>query len=103
MIVDERSYILKTGHLRPFLELYRSRGYPAQRRHLGEPFGLFSVEVGELDTWVHMWSYTDVTDRARRRAALARDRDWLTFQRDSAQHIAGRRNRLLEGIELGAE
>lgn len=100
MIVDERTYIMKTGQLRPFLDLYRRVGYPAQRRHLGEPFGLFSVEFGELDSWVHMWSYSDMNDRARRRNALDGDVSWREFQRQSAAFIERRQNRLLQQTEL---
>lgn len=101
MIVDERTYILKTGQLRPFLDLYRRAGFPPQRRHLGEPFGLFSVEFGALDSWVHMWSYDTLEDRVRRRQALAVDRAWQDFQRQSAQFIERRQNRLLEQTPMG--
>lgn len=101
MIVDERTYTLATGKLGELLNLYRQGGYAAQRRHLGEPLGIFSVEVGELDGWVHMWQYQNVEDRAQRRERLARDPQWQAFTRASAGLILHRRNRLLEGVELG--
>ncbi len=100
MIVDERTYTMATGKLREYLDLYRREGFEVQRRHLGDPLGLFSVEVGGLDGWVQMWSYRDMTDRAQRRATLAVDPQWLAFVRASAALIMHRENRLLEGVDL---
>ena len=101
MIVDERTYLLKTGQLNTYIDLYRQLGYPAQIRHLGEPYGLFAVEFGDLDGWVHMWQYRDVNDRARRRAALSQDPNWREFQRQAGDLIVHRQNRLLERVTVG--
>ena len=101
MIVDERTYLLKTGQLNRYRDLYRQIGYPIQRRHLGEPLGVFTVEFGELDGWVHLWQYQDLADRVRRRAALGQDGGWREFQRQTGDLIVHRRNRLLERVTLG--
>jgi hypothetical protein len=53
----------------------------AQARHLGRPFAYLFTESGELNTLVHMWTYEDAADRARRRAAMAADPEWQNYVR----------------------
>lgn len=76
MILEERDYRLKPGKAPTFLQIYEKFGLPVQRRHLGEPYGFFTSEIGELNHVVAMWRYNDLNDRAERRAAMLLDPDW---------------------------
>lgn len=76
MIVEQRIYTLKIGRVNDYLALYRAEGLEAQIRHLGQPFGYFFSETGELNQIMHMWAYADANDRAARRAALYADSQW---------------------------
>lgn len=73
MIVDHRTYELQPGRLREFLVLYEEEGLPVQSKHLGNPVGLFTTEVGDVNEIVHIWAYEDLADRTRCRAAMAAD------------------------------
>ena len=73
MIVDVRTYELQPGRLRDFLALYEKEGLPVQLKHLGNLVGYYTTEVGNVNEIVHMWGYTDLADRTRRRAAMAAD------------------------------
>jgi len=71
VIVDHRTYELQPGRLRDFLALYEKEGLPIQLKHLGNLVGYYMTEVGNVNEIVHMWGYTDLADRTKRRAAMA--------------------------------
>lgn len=79
MLVDHRTYRIKPGKMQAQLDLYEKHGFPAQKRHLGEPHAYMVAESGELNTIVHMWVYEDAADRARRRAAMMADPEWQQY------------------------
>jgi hypothetical protein len=81
MIIDHRTYMLHPTKLPKWLKLYEEYGLPVQRRHLGEPIGFFTSEIGPLNQVVHLWRYEDLADRTRRRAAMAADPAWAEFMR----------------------
>jgi hypothetical protein len=76
MIVEMRTYTLKVGKVNEYLALYRAEGFEPQSRHLGQPYGYYATETGELNQLVHMWAYEDMNDRTTRRAALYGDPQW---------------------------
>lgn len=76
MIIEKRTYTLKIGKVNDYLALYRAEGLEPQTRHLGQPFGYYFSETGELNQIVHMWAYADANDRTARRAALYADTEW---------------------------
>ena len=64
-------------------------------RHLGEPLGVYTVEVGELNTLVYLWQYDDPADRGRRRAALAADREFAEFRRSVRDLLTSQHTEIL--------
>ena len=95
MIVEERNYAFAPADLGPFLALYEKEGVHIHTRILGKLIGYFRTEVGDdLNEVVHLWSFDDLGDRARRRAALWTDAEWLEFAARSPVPVR-MRNRLL--------
>ena len=45
-------------------------------RHYGKLEGYWSTEIGPLNQVMHLWSYTDLNERARLRAELAKNQRW---------------------------
>lgn len=72
------------GRLPRFLELYESEGLPVQKRHQGDPLGYFTIETGPNNQVVHLWAYESMADREIKRAALAKDPDWIAYRKKSA-------------------
>lgn len=62
-----------------FLKAYETLGLPIQKRHLGEPVGFFTTDIGELNHIISMWRYDDYKDRSTRRAAMLADPDWPAY------------------------
>jgi hypothetical protein len=80
MIYEMRTYRLKTGAVPTYLRLVEEEGISIQKDHLGGLVGYFFSEIGPLNEIVHVWAYADLGDRERRRAALADDPRWQSFQ-----------------------
>ncbi len=104
MIVDQRTYTVQIGKLRDFLALYAAEGLAVQTEHLGPPMGYFTTEVGDVNQVVHLWRYTDMADRERRRAALEADPRWLAYRRKAGAdgQLVRQQNTLLRAVDFNA-
>jgi hypothetical protein len=104
MIVEMRTYSIRIGAMRDFLGLYAREGLAVQTQHLGSPLGYYTSEVGELSQVVHLWRYTDLADRERRRAALEADARWLTYRTKSSSqgHVVRQVNTILNEVDFAA-
>ena len=67
MIFDHRTYYLKPGTIKAHLEIYEKYGYGPQSKHLGKPVLYATTEVGDVNSYVHVWAYKDLADRTARR------------------------------------
>ena len=97
MIYDHRTYTCRPGTIKKHLALYAEHGYPAQLRILGTPILFAQTETGDVNSFVHIWSYRDAADREARRAQLAADSEWQAYLLKSAEagYLAAQINKLL--------
>lgn len=79
MIIEQRTYTTLPGKWRDYLALYESEGLAIQHRILGRMVGYYTTESGPLNQIVHMWAYTDLSERAKLRAELAADLGWQKY------------------------
>ena len=102
MIVDLRTYTMIPGRLNAWLKLYETDGYPIHVRHLGEPLGIFTTDVGTLNQVVLMWRYESQSYRERRRAALEVDPDWISYRKKSAEagNVQHQENKLIKSTSF---
>ncbi|HJS33820.1 MAG TPA: NIPSNAP family protein [Alphaproteobacteria bacterium] len=96
MIVDMRTYTLHPGRLGAYFKLYESEGWAIQRKHLGEPVGYYYVDIGVQNRIVHLWGYTDIAERARRRASMENDPAWNSYRAKSGLNFQAQENRILK-------
>jgi hypothetical protein len=85
MILDHRTYVIKPGLLKAHVELYEKMGYATQAKHLGKPVVWATTEVGDVNSYVHIWSYRDMADRTAKRAAMWADPVWLAYVKASGE------------------
>ena len=85
MLVDHRTYRIKPGHMNTHLAIYEEYGLKAQWKHLGEPHAYMFAESGAMNSLVHQWVYDDAADRAKRRAAMMADPEWVAYVEESAK------------------
>jgi hypothetical protein len=97
VLVDVRTYRVKPGKLTQELDLYAKHGLAVQIRHLSPPLAYLHAESGDLNTMVHLWTFEDAADRARRRAAMMSDPEWLNYLKlaDEAAYLVEQRNSLM--------
>ncbi len=95
MIVEMRTYTLALGATGRYFKLYGEKGLSVQKRILGHLVGYYSVEVGPLNQVVHLWAYDSLDERAKRRAALWADQDWLAYVAEVGPLVAKQENQIL--------
>jgi hypothetical protein len=100
MIFDHRTYTVKAGTIKKQLELYEEHGWAVQTRHLGQPIVYAGTEVGNVNSYVHIWAYADVTDRARKRASMQADPGWQKYLQISAEAgcLIAQQNQILVSV-----
>lgn len=95
MIMEVRTYTIRTGLVPEYLELYEREGYEIHTGHLGEPVGWFTSEVGVLNQVVHMWRYASHAEREVKRGRLWADPRWLAFVPKTRPYIERMENQIL--------
>ena len=85
MIFDHRTYTCKPGTIKAHMDLYQKYGWPAQTRCLGQPVLYATTEVGDVNSYVHVWAYKDLAERTAKRAAMWADAEWLDYVKRSAE------------------
>lgn len=95
MIVEQRTYTFKTGMVPQFLELYEERALALQSQVLGNLLGYFWSEFGALNQTVHLWGYSSLDDRQKRRAALMQHAEWRDFLREVSPMILTQESKIL--------
>jgi hypothetical protein len=95
MIVEERIYTLHIGKVPEYLKLYEAEGLAVQTRILGNLLGYYQVEFGPQNQIVHMWGYSDLSDRQSRRKALVQDPGWKDYVKKIRPLVRNQENKLL--------
>lgn len=85
MIFDHRTYYLRPGTIKAHVALYEEMGFAPQSKHLGHPVLWATTEVGDVNSYVHIWAYEDLAERTARRNALWADPDWLAYVKKSGE------------------
>ena len=79
MVVEERIYTLHHGKVPEYLTLYSQEGRDIQLRILGCNVGYYNVDIGPQNTIVHLWAYSSLTERERRRSELTQNPEWQAY------------------------
>jgi hypothetical protein len=95
LILEQRDYHVHTGKLPELLRLYETEGIPIQAEVLGGFVGAFTVEIGALSTYTHLWRYESLDERAERRKRLQERDDWKAFLGKIQPLIHTQQNRIL--------
>ncbi len=95
MLVEERIYRMQIGRIPEFFRIYEEHGLAVQTKILGNMVGYFYTEIGDLNHIIHMWGYKSLDDRAKRRARLAKSKQWHVFLKAAAGIVLTQQNRIL--------
>jgi hypothetical protein len=75
-IYELRTYTLVPGKQAEYLKLSGDLSRKIRGDDYGKLEGFWSTEFGTLNQLVHLWSYADMNERERLRAALAQNERW---------------------------
>ncbi len=95
MIIEMRTYLLKPAKLKKFLDIYNNEIRKTHVSILGNQIGFFYTEFGELNKVVHLYGYESYADRDRRRAILAKNKDFLNYLSKVEDIIVHMKNEIL--------
>lgn len=100
LIVDLRCYTIRLRQMPEFLRVFDTLAMPVQLRHIGQPLGIFTSDIGELNQFVHMWGYENLADMEKRAAARNGDPDWPAYLKASEHLIVSQHNRIIRRAAL---
>jgi hypothetical protein len=102
MLYDHRTYTCRPGTIQKHIDLYITHGFAAQARHVGPPIVFAVTEAGDLNSYVHIWGYASLQDRAEKRAAMQADPEWQAYVKLSreAGYLLKQENIFLQSITL---
>lgn len=97
-VVDKRTYYAEAGKLGEFFKVYEQHGMALQVSHLGRCLGFYQSDIGPQHRIVHLWAYSDLNDRQRRRDAMAADPAWQAYLAKSAFLFTHQENEILRPV-----
>ncbi|MQW89511.1 NIPSNAP family protein [Sinorhizobium saheli] len=100
MFYEIRTYRLKNGAVPAYLKVVEEEGIAIQRKHLGELVAYFFSEIGPINEIVHIWAFSSLDDRERRRAALMDDPDWRAFLPKTRDLIEVAENKIMKAARF---
>ena len=100
MIIEMRTYLLKPTKLKKFLDIYNKEIRETHVSILGNQIGFFYTEFGDLNKVVHLYGYESFEDRDKRRAVLAKNKDFLNYITKVDDIIVHMKNEILLPTEF---
>ena len=76
MIYELRTYTLKQGSVPEVAKNSGTVGRDIRKDDYGKLEGYWVTEIGPLNQVMHLWSYSDLNERARLRAELGKNARW---------------------------
>lgn len=92
-VYELRIYRLQPGKLGAYMDV--GRAAIEVRQKYSAPAGYWSVEIGPLNTVVHLWPYRDLNHRAEVRRAAAADPAWQNVLRTQSPLIQHQASKIL--------
>src|ERR1700759_720301 len=78
MIYELRTYTVKPGSVGDMVKAASEVSTDIRGNNFGKLEGYWFSEIGALNQVLHMWSYSDLNERARLRAELQKNTRWTS-------------------------
>src|SRR5215468_11395934 len=76
MIYELRTYTIRAGGLGDQVKAASTVSREIRGNDYGKLEGYWTTEIGPLNQVMHLWSYSDLNERTRLRAELAKNARW---------------------------
>ena len=95
MIIEMRTYTIKTAKTKEFIKIYNEDIREIHTKILGNQIGFFYSEFGKLNQVIHLYGYQDYEDRSKRRKELSINKQFQDYVKKVAELIVSQDNQLL--------
>ena len=95
MIIEMRTYNIKTGRLKEFIKIYDEEIREVHTKILGNQIGFFYSEFGKLNQVIHLYGYDSYEDRSIRRKELSENLAFKNYVKKVADLIVSQDNQVL--------
>ena len=95
MIVEMRTYNIKTARLNDFIKIYDEDIREVHTKILGNQIGFFYSEFGKLNQVIHLYGYDSYEDRSIRRKELSENLAFKNYVKKVADLIVSQDNQVL--------
>ena len=100
MIVEMRTYRIKTGELNNFISIYDKEIRELHTKTLGNQLGFFYTEIGNLNEVIHLYGYDSFEDRNTRRKTLSKMPEFQSYLLKVKDLIIDMNNKLITPTEF---
>ena len=95
MIIEMRTYNIKTGKLKDFIKVYDEEIRELHTKILGNQIGFFYSEFGKLNQVIHLYGYDNYEDRSIRRKELSENQTFKSYVNKVSDLIVSQDNQVL--------
>ena len=95
MIIEMRTYNIKTARLNDFIKIYDEEIREVHTKILGNQIGFFYSEFGKLNQVIHLYGYDSYEDRSIRRKELSENSAFKNYVKKVAGLIVSQDNQVL--------
>lgn len=98
-LIDHRIYTIALRKMPEFIDVFNRLAMPILIETLGNPVGLYTSSVGQLNQFVHLWAYKDLSDYQARCEKRDNHPDFPKYLAASGHLIVAQENRLINRID----
>lgn len=100
MIVDCRTYTLLPRKIPQYLEIFKTLALPIQKKHFGDPVGIYVTDVGPQNEFIHMWRFDDFADMEKKRNARNAEPEWADYMKASDGLLLKQETKIIRGTNF---
>ena len=100
MIIELRTYTIKPGEVKNFINIYDKEIREIHTKILGNQLGFFYTEIGNVNEVVHLYGYQSFEDRKKRREILAKNQEFQSYVTKVANLVVDMKNQLLNPTDF---
>lgn len=99
-LVDLRIYTIAPRKMGEFLKVFNELGLPVLKETLGEPIGMYTSKVGQLNQFVSTWEYESLADYEKRCQLRDSHPGFADYLAASVGLITAQENQLLDEVKV---
>ena len=100
-IYEIRTYKVVVGKMNDVVELYKSVGWPALRRHPIRLVSYFTGDIGAINEIIHLWKFESDEDRRNFWGGVFGDPDFMSFAKQLRPMLLSQENKLMLAAPWG--